>query len=425
MRAPPVALLALCALLCALSAGSSAGGVTERAAAALRAAKRYSPGGLWLRLRGRAAACRHCGRTCEEHHGAERFCTRSAETVRRKLEVVRKLQAIDAFLRRCKNRLRGRWEDGAQGGVAFPDGKAGALRGGAGIDYAKWDALDVRGEGLHIRQRRRVAQEARHWDLRRRAEEGDFSSEVEEGKSSPTDADNADAASAAAQCMVAQEGDCTKIATSGENTSRRGNGAAYSGQPCSVGYMRTLTTRRDTADNEQSTCMVECHGGGRELTTGGIPRDAGKQALHRPAAHEEFVPSIADIGQGKSNDPYCKGFIAGCRMDAAGVGAVGVQESSRVVHDDGRGITKRDGLVDRERLAGVVCSANAADAYRDSTPREAGQISEGRLRVGAEGSSREARASPVTLANRALEHAPVGIVGRPACTHAPLLKAHA
>ena len=175
--------------------------------------------------------------------------------------------------------------------------------------------------------------------------------------------------------MGAQRDYCTKITSAGGNTSRRGNRAAHSGQACSIGHMKDLTARRDAHD-EQPTCIVECRGGDQELTRDGIARDAGKPALQHlyAAAHDEFVPFVADVGRRKSKELNCRGFVAGCSMGSAGVGAGGAQESSRVVSRvvDGPGITKPDGLIFQDRLAGEDCSkANAAHTSRNSTASDA------------------------------------------------------
>jgi hypothetical protein len=159
-------------------AGQSPGGsVLQQATLTLRAAKRFSPRRRWFARE--EEACRHCGRPAETHHGTERFCTASAEKLRWQLQLVLRLQAADAFLRGVKNAIVGRRviDAAAQGA----DGGAGAsgqrLRGGGGgaIDYSRWTHLDESSSHPDVRN-------AAFWDLGRRPEDGDFSSDLSAGE---------------------------------------------------------------------------------------------------------------------------------------------------------------------------------------------------------------------------------------------------
>jgi len=160
-------------------AGQSPGGsVLQQATLTLRAAKRFSPRRRWFARE--EAACRHCGRPAEAHHGTERFCTASAEKLRRQLQLVQRLRAADAFLRGVKNAIVGRRvadaaAQGADGG-AYASGQR--LRGGGGgtIDYSRWAHLDD-DDSSHPDVRK-----AAFWDLGRRPEDGDFSSDLSAGE---------------------------------------------------------------------------------------------------------------------------------------------------------------------------------------------------------------------------------------------------
>ena len=100
----------------------------------------------------------------EAHHGEERFCTRSAEKLRRQLQFVLRVRAADAFLRRARNTFVGRQADDT--GVRLRGGGGGSRE---GIDYSKWAHLDESSSRSDVRK-------AAFWDLERRPEDGDFSS---------------------------------------------------------------------------------------------------------------------------------------------------------------------------------------------------------------------------------------------------------
>jgi len=144
--------------------GPAAGGgsVLAQATLTLRAAKRFSPRRRWWSCD--EATCRHCGHMAEAHHGEERFCTRSAEKLRRQLQFVLRLRAADAFLRRARNTFVGRQADDT--GVRLRGGGGGSRE---GIDYSKWAHLDESSSRSDVRK-------AAFWDLERRPEDGDFSS---------------------------------------------------------------------------------------------------------------------------------------------------------------------------------------------------------------------------------------------------------
>lgn len=157
-----------------------------RSAAVLQAAKRYSRG-RWPR-RDREL-CRHCGRADELHHGPEHFCTQSAEKLRQQLAVVTQLRAADAFLRGVKNTIRGKPWDSRSGahdvaaGAGTPSMK---LRGGeGGIDYRKWEHLEEDSSDMERGRRNRAGLASAEWDLCRKAEDGDFSSGLDDADGLP------------------------------------------------------------------------------------------------------------------------------------------------------------------------------------------------------------------------------------------------
>ena len=166
-------------------------GILEASEAVLLAAKRYSPKRCLFQRH--VDSCRHCGRAGAEHHGTERFCTRSAERLRQQVAVVHHLHATDAFLRRVRNFVRGRGWDNApkqHGSTVLLRQQLGQLRGGGAIDYAKWDTL-VDSDDEHVRvlqqnynrTRGTAACDAAEWHLHRKAEDGDFSSGLDDKES--------------------------------------------------------------------------------------------------------------------------------------------------------------------------------------------------------------------------------------------------
>lgn len=239
----------LVAMVCeaVLGVGSSGNGVVHRSIAMLRSAKRYTPGGWWP-LRANGHDCRYCGKSREAHHGTELFCTQSAETLRRQLDVVLKLHAIDAFLRRWRDRLRGRWADGGNEQMKTPGMRNGdphgslQLRGGVGsaIDYRKWDCLEIGNDNLLGRSR--AQQEARRWDLYRKAEDGDFSSDLHEEHGTSTCSQLAVACAHEAgtagppKDAVVQEEGCVRTARIRERAEVEWDDSGAGERACSVEY---------------------------------------------------------------------------------------------------------------------------------------------------------------------------------------------
>jgi hypothetical protein len=372
--------------------------VIEASAEALRAAKRYSP------RRGHEE-CQHCGRTSEEHFGREHFCTRSAETLRWKLDVVQRLQDTYHFLRRVKRTIIGRGWNGATN-TSAPATGLGALRlkGGRVIDYAKWDHLDDFSDGDVLLKAQR---EAMQWDLHRRAEDGDFSSglELDDGGACHEDHHSQELPLEKVNAPTETPGNSTSVclATNGKETVSCGVGQKDdrgTGRLCAEGS--TISSKDEGC--EHSDAKMDSDGEmdkdnnmrGLQDEDCGLGRVCPGQRLELSAAEGPDSPAAQRLGfpvHAQQEEQEEQRVLATARGDPSALSKQPARKRdwTALQARDVPGEPEGRGARAVEAVGGHAGPLDGVRAALDVRP------------VGA----RQESVSRVTLVNRALEHAPV------------------
>ena len=416
---PPLSLSFLvvaCELLLGVDGGPSGSTVVDRSAAVLRSAKRYTPPGGWWPLQARGTDCRHCGWSREAHHGTELFCTQSAETLRRQLDFVHKLQAADAFLRRCKNRLRGRSADdvNVNAGAATQDEqhqqRSLQLRGGSVVNYTKWDYVDVRDDTTRER-RRRAQEEAQRWDLSRRAEDGDFSSDLREEDAALTHstttlglAHDAGTEDALENAGVREDG-CVSTSVAGSGATAGLDGRADAGAAESIGHPVASNGIPDGVDGQkQSTCPGECEDERRGSTlemdsprTGSTSQPRANRIAHQSAPLGMSAPLLKGDSEEESG---------GCGGDADWSRAEDHRGQVSMIDEDEKPAVAAGTVIYKEGQEGE-CADDADGSYDVSCGGVGDGGGERQRPCVASSSAPRAGAPSVTLANQALAHATV------------------